>query len=170
MTLKIRVTADENSDLHHWIKLYFKVYYVLYMYVCMYTSDVWNGEEWKLLTWPANVTEHLNIMKQMHIDGSSSVCSAKCTNVAYSSASVNIVKISILIVSRQRHSSWNRPRAAALNALDVLKLSVKTLEWEPLRQLSACGREVNESFKLICEPIHWFADWFDQVFEQFASN
>ncbi len=61
---------------------------------------------------------NLNITKQMRIGGSSSICSAKGTNVAYISASVNIVKISILIVSRQRHSSWNR----SLNALDVLKL------------------------------------------------
>ncbi len=75
--------------------------YVSYMYECMYTSDVGHGEEWKLLTWPANVTEHLN-MKQTHIDESSSVYSAKCTNVAYISASVNIVKISILIVSRAK--------------------------------------------------------------------
>ncbi len=58
---------------------------------------------------------HLNITKQMRIGGSSSVCSAKGTNVAYISASVNIVKISILIVSRQRHSSWNR----SLNALKL---------------------------------------------------
>ncbi len=72
-------------------------------YICMYVY-LWHGEEWKLLT---TATEHLNIMKQMHIDRSSSVCSAKCTNVAYISASVNTVKISILIVSRQRHSSWN---------------------------------------------------------------
>ncbi len=67
---------------------------------------------------PAN--EHLNIMKQMYIDGSSSICSAKCTNVAYISASINIVKISITIVSRQRHFSWN-------SSLDVLNLSVTTL-------------------------------------------
>ncbi len=26
MTLKTGVTADEISDFHHWIKLYFKVY------------------------------------------------------------------------------------------------------------------------------------------------
>ncbi len=58
----------------------------------------------------------------MHIDGSSSVCSAKCTNVAYISASVNIVKISVLIVSRQSHSSWNRLCAVMLNVLDVFKL------------------------------------------------
>ncbi len=70
----------------------------------------------------------------MHIDGSSPVCSAKCTNVAYISASVNIVKISILIVSKQRHSSWNMSRAAALNALDVLKLCYNS-EWEPLQMI-----------------------------------
>ncbi len=101
----------------------------------MYTSDIWHGEEWKLLTWPANFTEHLNIMKRMHICRSSSVCSAKFTNVAYISASINTVKISILIVSRQRHSSWNRSRAAALNALDVFKLSVTTLSEN---RLSTC--------------------------------
>ncbi len=27
-------------------------------------------------------------------------------------------------------------------------------------------RELNESFELIREPIHWFANWFDQAFEQ----
>ncbi len=26
--------------------------------------------------------------------------------------------------------------------------------------------ELNESFKLIREPNHWFANWFDQAFEQ----
>ncbi len=36
------VTADENSDLHHWIKLYFKVYYVLYVYI---TSDTEKNSE-----------------------------------------------------------------------------------------------------------------------------
>ncbi len=36
-------------------------------------------------------TEHLKITK--HTDGSSSVCSAKCTNGAYISAIVNIVKM-----------------------------------------------------------------------------
>ncbi len=34
------------------------------------------------------------------------------------------------------------------------------------RRFSACGKELNESFKLIREPIHWFADCFDQAFEQ----
>ncbi len=34
------------------------------------------------------------------------------------------------------------------------------------RRLCACGRELNESFKLIHEPIQWFANWFDQAFEQ----
>ncbi len=63
------------------------------------------------------------------------------TNVAYISASVNIVKISILMVSRQRHSSWN-------SALDVLKLS----EWEALQMTRTRRRELNESFKLIHEP------------------
>ncbi len=58
-------------------------------------------------------TEHLNIMKQTQIDGSSSVCSAKCTNVAYISASVIILK------SVSRHSSWNRSRAAALTSVCV---------------------------------------------------
>ncbi len=57
----------------------------------------------------------------------SSICSAKCTNEAYISASVNIVKISILNVSRQRHSSWNRSDAAALYTLDVLKHAVPAL-------------------------------------------
>ncbi len=125
---------------------------------------LWHGEEWKLITWQA--TEHMNITKHMYIDGSFSVCSAKCTNVAYISANVNIVKISILIVSRQRHSSWNRLRAAVLNALDVLKLSVTTLSENRFRQLSVCDRELNESFKLIREPIHCFANCFYQAFEQ----
>ncbi len=71
--------------------------------------------------------EHLNKIKQMHIDGYYFVCLAKWTNVAYISASENIVKISILIVSRQTHSSWNR----SLNALDVLKLCYSS-EWERL--------------------------------------
>ncbi len=74
----------------------------------------------------AGVTKHLRITKQIHISSSYSVYSAKCTNVGYTSASVNIVKISLLIVSRQRHSSWNRSHAAALNALDVVQLGVKT--------------------------------------------
>ncbi len=46
-------------------------------------------------------TEHLNITKQMNIDGSSSVFSAKCKQM-YISVSINIVKMSILIVSRQK--------------------------------------------------------------------
>ncbi len=73
-----------------------------------------------------------------------------------------VTELKILIVSRQRHSSWNRSRAAALNALDVLKLSVITLSENRFRWLRACGREINESFKLIHELIHWF----DQAFEQ----
>ncbi len=81
------------------------------------------------------------------------------TNVAYISARVNIVIISILIVSRQRHSSWN-------SALDVINLSFTTLSENRFRRLGACGGELNKSFKLICEPIHWFASWFDQAFEQ----
>ncbi len=101
-----------------------------------------------------------NIMKRMHICRFSSVCSAKCTNVSYISASINTVQISILIASRQRHSSWNRLRAAALNALDVFKLS--ELELNESFKLNNSERELNESFKLIREPIHWF----DQAFEQ----
>ncbi len=31
--------------------------------------------------------------------------------------------------------------------------------------VSASGRELNESFKLILEPIHWFANWFDKAFK-----
>ncbi len=102
-------------------------------------------------------TEHLNITKQMHIDGSSSVCSVKCTNLAYITASVNIVNISILIVSGQMHSFWNR----SLNTLDVLMPVFKLYN-----RFSACGKDLNESFKLIREPIHWSANWFDQTFEQ----
>ncbi len=117
---------------------------------------------WRRVKTPhKTTTEHLNITNQILIDGSSSLCSAKCTNVAYISARVNIVKISILIVSRQRHSSWNRLHAAALNALEVLKLYVTAL------RENVCGRELNESFKLIHEPIHWFANCFDQAFEQY---
>ncbi len=83
----------------------------------------------------------------MHIDGSSSVCSAKCTNVAYISASVNIVKISILIVLRQRHS------AIALNALDVLKLPVTTLSENCSDDSArAAGNRTNHS--------NWFANRF----------
>ncbi len=28
------------------------------------------------------------------------------------------------------------------------------------------GMELNETFELIREPIHWFANWFDKAFEQ----
>ncbi len=83
-----------------------------------------------------NATEHLNIMKQMHIDGS-------CTNVAYISASVNIVNKIPINVSRQTGRS--------LNHRDVRTAS----------RISAC-RQLNESFKLIRKPIHWF----DKAFEQ----
>ncbi len=117
MTLKTGATADENSDLHHWIKLYFKVYYIyiyIYIYIYVKVNITWHREEQKLLIWPA--TEHLNIMKNAHWRIFRLFCKME-TNVAYISASVNIVKISILIVSKQRHSSWN-------SALDVLKLSV----------------------------------------------
>ncbi len=89
-------------------------------------------------------TEHLNITKQMHIYGSSSVCSAKCTNVAYISANVKMVKMSILIVSRQRHSSWNRSRASALDDLDVLKRSVTTLSEIRFRRVCACVQRGTE--------------------------
>ncbi len=123
-------------------------------------------------------TEHLNLTKQMHIDGSSSVCSAKDTDVAYISASVNIVKISISIVSRQRHSFWNWNKL-----LMFLIFLLQALSENRFRRLSACGRELNESVQtdsrtdslvwftnrftgLIHEPIHWFAKWFDQAFEQ----
>ncbi len=48
-------------------------------------------------------TEHLNITKQMHIDGSSSICSAKCKQM-YISASVNIVKnVHIIYACRNIH-------------------------------------------------------------------
>ncbi len=106
--------------------------------------------------------ENLNIKKPMHIDESSSICSAKCAKVAYISESVNIVKISLLIVSRQKHSCWNMSRAAELNALDVLKLSVTALSENRFRRISACSRELNESFKLIRKPIHWFVQAFEQ--------
>ncbi len=43
---------------------------------------------------------------------------------------------------------------------------VTTLSENRFRRLSACGRKLNKSFKLIREPIHWFANWFDQAFEQ----
>ncbi len=43
---------------------------------------------------------------------------------------------------------------------------VTTLSENRFRRLSACGRELNESFKLIREPIHWFANWFYQAFER----
>ncbi len=90
----------------------------------MYTSGVWHGEEWRLVTWPANVNEHLIIMKQMHIDGSS-VCSEKIYKCGlYFCKRKYCEKKSILIVSRQRHSSWNRLRTAALKALDVLLLQL----------------------------------------------
>ncbi len=128
----------------------------------MYTSDLWHGEEWKLKTsrkLNMNITKHVYWRIFFRL-------SAKCTNVAYISANVNIVKISILIVSRQRHSSWNRLRAAVLNALDVLKLSVTTLSENRFRRLSVCDRELNESFKLIRKPIHCFANCFYQAFEQ----
>ncbi len=59
----------------------------------------------------------------------------------------------ILIVSRQRHSSWNRSRAAALNALDVLNFLYNS-EWEPLQmtQEHAAGKLMNHS--------NWFTNWF----------
>ncbi len=112
------------------------------------------------------ISKYINYLLYIHITydmekSENSTNVAKCTNVAYISASVNIVKISILIVSRQRHSSWNRLHAAALNALEVLKLYVTAL------RENVCGRELNESFKLIHEPIHWFANCFDQAFEQY---
>ncbi len=44
---------------------------ILILYYSLY--NLWHGEEWKLLM---TATEHLNITKQMHIDGSSSVFSA----------------------------------------------------------------------------------------------
>ncbi len=104
---------------------------------------------WRRVKTPhMTTTEHLNITNQILIENEFT-------------ASVNIVKISILIVSRQRHSSWNRLHAAALNALEVLKLYVTAL------RENVCGRELNESFKLIHEPIHWFANCFDQAFEQY---
>ncbi len=40
-------------------------------------------------------------------------------------------------------------------------------EWTA--SVSACGSrqgELNESFKLIREPIQWFANWFDKAFKQ----
>ncbi len=82
------------------------------------------------------------------------------TNVAYISASVNIVKISILIVSKQRHSSWN-------SALDVLKLSV-TL-W--VRSASDDSHAQEGTERIIqtdsrTKTIHWFTNCFDQAFEQ----
>ncbi len=63
--------------------------YVLYIHI---TYDMR-----RVKTPHKTTTEHLNITNQILIDGSSSLCSAKCTNVAYISASVNIVKISILL-------------------------------------------------------------------------
>ncbi len=120
---------------------YVKVYYIYHL------------TRRRVKTPQMTATEHLNITKQMHIDGSSSVCSVKCTNVTYISASVNIVKISILIVSGQMHSSWN--------SLDVLMPVFKLYN-----RFSACGKDLNESFKLIRKPIHCSANWFDQAFEQ----
>ncbi len=120
----------------------------------MYTSDLWHGEEWKLITWQA--TEHMNITKHVYWRIFFRL-SAKCTNVAYISANVNIVKISILIVSRQRHSSWNRLRAAVLNALDVLKLCYNS-EWEPLQTTQRVRQRTeriiqtdSQTYSLLCQ-------------------
>ncbi len=149
--MKTGVTADYISDLHHWMKLYFNVHYLCI--IAYITSDTEKSEN----------SSHDRYRKSEHKETnahwrSSSICSAKCSNVAYISESVNIVKISLLIVSRQKHSCWNRSRAAALNALDIPNV----LSEKRFRRLSACGRELNESFKLIRKPIHWFAQAFEQ--------
>ncbi len=137
------------------------MYYTIHvcMYVCIY---LWRLTRRRVIT-PhlAGVTKHLKITKQMHISSSYSVYSAKCTNVGYISASVNIVKISLLIVSRQRHSSWNRSRRCAQRSW-----CCTTRCKNCFRRHGTCVRDLNESFKLIHEPIHWFANWFDQAFEK----
>ncbi len=73
VTLKTGVTADENSDLNHWIKLYAISKYRLYKYIYIY-----NLTHRRVKTPQMTATEHLKITKQMHIDGSSFICSAKC--------------------------------------------------------------------------------------------
>ncbi len=71
------------------------VYIYIYMYI---TSDMEKSEDPNM-----TATEHLNITKQMHIDGSSSICSAKCKQM-YISASVNIVKnVHIIYACRNIH-------------------------------------------------------------------
>ncbi len=47
---------------------------------------------------------------------------------------------------------------------------VTTLSENRFRRLSACGRELNDSFELIREPIHWFANWFDQAFQSQSQS
>ncbi len=132
-------------------------------------------------------TKHRSITKQMDIDGSSSVCSAKCKL----SLSINIVKISILIVAflleQVAHRCAELTRVwrvfisyfvtAYLKYKLQMTLSVKTLSENRFRRL-ACGREqiiqtlsVWETKKLekliktkqAEEPIHWFANWFKSL-------
>ncbi len=124
------------------------------LYVCMYTSNVWYREEWKLLTWPANVTEHLNITNQMHIED---LLLTVLQNVAYISASVNIVKI--LTVSSVGIPPGTGCGLRCSSAGLMFSNFVTTLSENRFRWL-------NELFKRIREPIHWFPNWFDQAFEQ----
>ncbi len=71
MTPKTGVTADENSDLHHWIKLYFKVYelcIIAYMYITSDTEKSENSSHDRYRTSEHNETNaHWRIF-----------CSAKC--------------------------------------------------------------------------------------------
>ncbi len=72
------------------------------------------------------------------------------TNVAYISASVNIVKISIIIVSRQMHSSWNKSHAAALNALVLIF-------WRPFLNFKTTSAHAARNWT---NHSNWFANRF----------
>ncbi len=87
--MKILICITELNTILKYIN------YVLYMYVCIpLTSDTEKSEN------SSHDRYRKSERNETNAHWSSSVCSAKCTNVAYISASVSFVKMPIWIVSR----------------------------------------------------------------------